>query len=72
MSNEDRLVDLASRVSDCTETDWGSAEREAESDEDRIAIRNLGLLDSIARVHRSLQGESGRERQAPSRRVRRG
>ncbi len=54
---EQKILDLAARVSDGKEIDWKEVERSASSDEERAMVRHLRLVSSLAEVHRSQPGE---------------
>jgi len=59
MNADDRkLLDLAARVSDGSEIDWETAERSAGDEEDRRVIRHLRLVENLAEVHRSREGQA--------------
>ncbi|MCP3981309.1 MAG: protein kinase [bacterium] len=53
MDDDKALSKLAGEVSDGTPVDWDDAERRADGEAQRGVVRNLRLLESVARAHRS-------------------
>jgi serine/threonine-protein kinase len=55
MEDEERLLDLATAVSDGKSVDWERAEQEARDSRERDLIQALNEISSIAEAHRSWQ-----------------